>query len=66
MSFYIRELPNKSAMLMTREGRLLFTFKDVDSALEACRDWYGIGAQHVIPDLVRAANAQRQPQQTAA
>jgi hypothetical protein len=56
MSFYIREMPNKSAMLMTREGRRLFTFKSVESALQACRDWYGgIDNRNIIPHISSAS-----------
>lgn len=40
MEFYIRELPDGQATLMTRDGLYLFTFRNLDSARQACEDWY--------------------------
>lgn len=40
MDFYIRELPDGKAILMTRDGLYLFTFRDLESARLACEDWY--------------------------
>lgn len=40
MEFYIREMPNGTATLMTRDGLYLFTFRNLDSARQACEDWY--------------------------
>ena len=40
MDFYIRELPDGKASLMTRDGLYLFTFRDLESARQACEDWY--------------------------
>jgi|GEM_PF-2298825 len=40
MDFYIRELPDGKATLMTRDGLYLFTFRDLKSARQACEDWY--------------------------
>lgn len=51
MNFYIKEWPDRSASLMTAAGRQLFTFKNVDSALTACGDWYGINKNKIIPAL---------------
>jgi len=42
MEFYIREMPNGTATLMTRDELYLFTFRDLDSARRACEDWYRI------------------------
>jgi len=42
MEFYIRELPDGQATLMTRDGLYLFTFLNLDSARQACEDWYRI------------------------
>jgi hypothetical protein len=35
MEFYIRELPDGQATLMTRDGLYLFTFRNLDSARQA-------------------------------
>jgi len=51
MNFYIKEWPDSSASLMTAAGRQLFNFKNVDSALTACGDWYGINKNKIIPAL---------------
>ncbi len=40
MEFYIRELPDGKATLMTHDGLYLFTFQSLDSARQACEDWY--------------------------
>lgn len=40
MEFYIQELPNGKATLMTRDGLYLHTFRNLDSARQACDDWY--------------------------
>ncbi len=65
MNFYIKEWADKSATLITRTGHHLFTFKNVESALTACSEWYGINAQHVIPyihtESVSHLNQQRTP-----
>lgn len=42
MEFYIRELPDGQATLMTNDGLYLFTFRNLDSARQACEDWYRI------------------------
>lgn len=42
MEFYIRELSDGKATLMTRDGLYLFTFRDLDSARKACEDWYRV------------------------
>ncbi len=42
MEFYIRELPDGKATLMTQDGLYLFTFENVKSAREACVDWYRV------------------------
>ena len=51
MEFYIKEWADKSATLITRAGHQLFTFKNVESALTACGEWYSINAHHVIPHI---------------
>lgn len=40
MEFTIQQLPNGKATLMTRDGLYLFTFRDLESARQACEDWY--------------------------
>lgn len=40
MNFYIKEWPNKTATLMLSNGCTLFTFRSVDDAVLACKDWY--------------------------
>jgi hypothetical protein len=40
MEFYIRELPDGKATLMTRDGLYMFTFRNLNSARQACEDWY--------------------------
>ena len=40
MDFFIRELPDGQATLMTRDGLYLFTFRNLASARQACVDWY--------------------------
>jgi hypothetical protein len=42
MEFYIRELPDGKATLMTRDGLYLFTFRNLDTARQACEEWYRI------------------------
>jgi len=42
MEFYIREMPDGTATLMTRDGLYLFTFRNLDSARRACEDWYRV------------------------
>jgi len=42
MEFYIRELPDGKATLMTQDGLYLFTFRNLDSARQACADWYRV------------------------
>ena len=42
MEFYIQELSDGKATLMTRDGLYLFTFRNLDSARQACEDWYKI------------------------
>ncbi len=42
MEFYIQELPDGQATLMTRDGLYLFTFRNLESARQACTDWYRI------------------------
>jgi len=42
MEFYIREMPDGTATLMTRDGLYLFTFRNLDSAQRACEDWYRV------------------------
>ena len=51
MNFYIKEWPHKSATLMTLAGHQLFSFKNIDSALTACGDWYGINKNKITPAL---------------
>ena len=50
MDFYIREWADKTASLITRDGHRLWTFANVDSALTACREWYRVSEERVIPD----------------
>ena len=50
MEFYIKEWADKSASLITRDGYRLWTFINIDSALVACRDWYNISEDRVIPN----------------
>ena len=68
MDFYITEWADKSAALISREGHHLCTFKDVDSALVACGEKYGITANHVIPHFHSGQNPIRfrHQQQSAA
>lgn len=40
MEFTIQQLPDGKATLMTRDGLYLFTFRDLESARQACEDWY--------------------------
>ncbi len=40
MGFYIQELPDGKATLMTHDRLYLHTFRDLDSARQACTDWY--------------------------
>ena len=40
MEFYIRELSDGKATLMTNDGLYLFTFRSLDSARQACEEWY--------------------------
>jgi len=40
MEFYIQELPDGKATLMTRDGLYLFTFRNLNLARQACEDWY--------------------------
>ncbi len=42
MEFYIRELTDGKAILMTQDGLYLFTFNNLKSAREACEDWYRV------------------------
>ncbi len=51
MEFYIKEWADKSASLITRDGYRLWTFINIDAALVACRDWYNVSEDRVIPDL---------------
>lgn len=48
MNFYIKQWPDSSASLMTAAGQRLFNFKNIESALAACGDWYGITPNRVI------------------
>ena len=41
MNFYIKEWPNKTATLMSDNGIVLWTFTNVDTALQVCKEWYG-------------------------
>ncbi len=60
MNFYIKEWPDKTASLMTAAGHQLFSFKNIDSALTACGDWYGTNKNKIIPALtVCTPNAQQ-------
>ncbi|GMQ88400.1 MAG: hypothetical protein BMS9Abin08_1643 [Gammaproteobacteria bacterium] len=47
MEFYIREMPDGTATLMTRDGLYLFTFRNLDSARRACEDWYRMHGHEV-------------------
>jgi len=47
MEFYIRERPDGTATLMTRDGLYLFTFRDLDSARKACEEWYRVHGNEV-------------------
>ena len=47
MEFYIQELPDGKATLMTRDGLYLFTFRNLDSARRACEDWYRMHGNEV-------------------
>ncbi|MFQ5470150.1 MAG: hypothetical protein ACE5EH_07560 [Gammaproteobacteria bacterium] len=40
MSFYIKELDDGSAVLMTDNGYYLFKFHSIEAAIQACEDWY--------------------------
>ncbi len=51
MEFYIKEWSDKTASLVTRDGYRLWTFASVDSALTACRDWYRVSEERVIPNF---------------
>jgi len=42
MEFYIRELHDGKATLMTHDGLYLFTFQSLASARQACEDWYRV------------------------
>ena len=42
MNFYIRELLDGSATLMTDNGVVLWTFCSVEDARQACREWYAM------------------------
>ena len=44
MEFTIQQLPNGKATLMTGDGLYLFTFRDLESARQACENWYRINA----------------------
>ena len=51
MEFYIKEWTDKTASLITRDGYRLWTFASVESALTACRDWYKVSEDRIIPNL---------------
>jgi len=42
MEFFIRELPDGKATLMTQDGLYLFTFRNLNRARKACEDWYRV------------------------
>lgn len=48
MEFTIEQLPNGRATLMTSDGLYLFTFLDLESARQACEDWYRSNADEVV------------------
>ena len=56
MEFYIRELPDGTATLMTRDGLYLFTFRNLDSARLACEDWYRTHG-HVTGEIAGLSDA---------
>ncbi len=39
MTFYIKEWPNKKATLMTEDGVVVDTFRDVEEARRVWQDW---------------------------
>ena len=48
MEFTIHVLPDGKATLTTRDGMYLFTFRDVESATQACEDWYRKNADETV------------------
>lgn len=40
MEFTIQQLSDGKAALMTSDGLYLCTFRDLESARQACEDWY--------------------------
>lgn len=58
MDFYIKEWADKSASLITRDGLRLSTFASVESALAACREWYQLSEERVIPDFYEGSSNQ--------
>ena len=36
MKFYIKEFPDDTAILMTEQGQVIWTFSSVDDALDEC------------------------------
>jgi len=39
MTFYIKEWPNKNAILMTHDGVVIGTFRNADEARRVWQDW---------------------------
>ncbi len=48
MAFYIQQLADLSAALVTEKGAVLGMFPDLERAIEACRDWYKLAEIRVI------------------
>lgn len=42
MYFYIKEWPNKTAILMAENGSILWIFHSVEEAQAVCREWYRV------------------------
>ncbi|HHH43760.1 MAG TPA: hypothetical protein ENK49_06455 [Gammaproteobacteria bacterium] len=57
MEFYIQELPDGQATLMTRDGLYLFTFRSLALARQACADWYRVhGHVSSVPSRLSDGN----------
>jgi hypothetical protein len=41
MRFFIKEYPDDTVMLLTEDGRVVWTFESVEAAIAGCRDWDG-------------------------
>lgn len=45
MKFFIKRWPDDTATLMTESGQVIWTFSNMQEAIQGCTEWVGTGEE---------------------